>query len=93
MKTYYVYIMTDKKDGVLYIGSTSDLAGRIYKHKNKLIDGFSKKYNTAVFVYFEETSSAGSMVARERQLKHWKLEWKLNLINGFNPDWTDLSVD
>lgn len=91
-KTYYVYIKTNKKDGVLYVGSTSNLSERVQKHKLKLIDGFSKKYNTTILVYFEETNSAEAMVARERQLKHWKREWKVELINANNPDWKDLSL-
>ena len=91
-KNYYVYIMTNRKDGILYIGSTSNLTDRVNKHKSKLIDGFSRKYNTTVLVHFEQTSSAESMVARERQLKHWKREWKVNLINEENSEWRDLSL-
>jgi len=92
MKTYYVYIMASRKNGIIYIGSTSNLPERIYKHKHKLIDGFSKKYNTTILVYFEDTTSAESMVTRERQLKHWKRDWKIDLINESNPEWKDLSV-
>lgn len=92
-KTYYVYIMTNKKDGVLYIGSTSNLEQRVYKHKLKLIDGFSKNYNTTTLVYFETTNSAQAMIERERQLKHWKREWKVNLINENNPQWEDVSLE
>lgn len=91
-KTYYVYTMASRKDGVLYVGSTSDLTERVYKHKLKLIEGFSKRYNTTILVHFEETNSAEAMVARERQLKHWKREWKVNLINESNPGWKDLTI-
>lgn len=84
--------MASRKAGVIYIGSTSNLEERVNKHKMKLIDGFSKRYNTTTLVYFEETKSAEAMVYRERQLKHWKREWKVELINENNSEWEDLSV-
>jgi putative endonuclease len=91
MKKYFVYIMSNKKDGVLYIGSTLNLDERVSKHRLKAFDGFSKKYNTTSLVYFEETNSPIEMVERERQLKHWKREWKLELVYDSNPEWKDLS--
>ena len=91
MNQYFVYILTNKSNKVLYIGVTNDLERRIYEHKNKMVDGFSKRYNLTKLVYFEETSDVKSAIEREKQLKNWHREWKKNLINRFNPDWKDLS--
>jgi len=91
-KTYYVYIVANAKNGIIYIGSTSNLEQRIHKHKLKLIDGFSKKYNTTMLVYYETTDSAEAMITRERQLKHWKRDWKIGLINTASPEWKDLAI-
>ena len=91
MKQYYVYILTNKTDKVLYIGITSNLIRRIYEHKNKLVEGFTKKYNLSKLVYFETTNDVNSALIREKQLKNWHRDWKLNIINKHNPDWKDLS--
>ena len=90
MKTYFVYIMASKKLGVLYIGVTSDLKRRVYEHKNDLVDGFTKKYLVHRLVYFESTSDINAAIAREKQLKAWKRQWKIELIENENPDWNDL---
>ena len=92
-KQYYVYIISNHSNNVLYIGVTNDLARRIYEHKNKLIKGFSSKYNLVKLVYYEITESIESAIAREKQLKNWHRDWKINLINQFNPEWKDLSND
>jgi len=92
-KQYYVYILSNATNKVLYIGMTSDLAKRIYEHKNKVVDGFYEKYNVVKLVYFEVTSEAYSAVTKERQLKNWRREWKDNLIDKFNPEWKDLSLE
>ena len=89
-KQYYVYILTNKSNKVLYIGVTDDLERRIYEHKNKMIDGFTKKYNLTKLVYDEATTDARSAIEREKQLKNWHREWKMNLIKEFNPEWKDL---
>jgi putative endonuclease len=89
-KQYYVYIMASKKHGTLYIGATDDLVKRVYQHKNNLVEGFTKKYNIHMLVYHESTSNANSMVTRERQLKKWNRQWKIELIEKFNPEWKDL---
>lgn len=89
-KQYYVYIMASKKHGTLYIGATDDLVKRVYQHKNNLVEGFTKKYNIHMLVYHESTSNASSMVTRERQLKKWNRQWKIELIEKFNPEWKDL---
>jgi putative endonuclease len=86
----YVYIITNKKEGTLYIGVTSNLPKRIYEHKQKFVDGFSKKYNLDKLVYYEILNNIQEAIKREKQLKNWKREWKLNIINKFNPNWEDL---
>jgi putative endonuclease len=86
-----VYILTNKSNKVLYIGVTSNLPKRIYEHKEKKIEGFTQKYNVDKLVYFEQTENVMSALNREKQLKNWRREWKINLINGFNPEWKDLS--
>ena len=75
---------------MLYIGVTNDLVRRTYEHKNKMIDGFTKKYNLTKLVYYEATTDVRSAIEREKQLKNWHRDWKMNLIKDFNPDWKDL---
>lgn len=93
MKIYYVYILANQKHGVLYIGVTNDLKRRIYEHKNKLNEGFSKKYNTTRLVYIEETNNINDALQREKQLKKWNRAWKIRLIDEYNPEWADLYDD
>ncbi|HCM37783.1 MAG: Endonuclease, partial [Candidatus Gottesmanbacteria bacterium GW2011_GWA1_42_26] len=76
--------------GVLYIGVTNNLIRRVYEHKENLIEGFTKKYRIKSLVYYEEFSDIKDALTREKQLKHWNREWKLNLIKEFNPTLTDL---
>lgn len=90
-KQYYVYILTNKTNNVLYIGITNDLIRRMQEHKNKLIPGFTSKYNLTKLVYFEQTSDVNVALNREKQLKNWHREWKVNLVNRANPAWNDLS--
>ena len=87
---YYVYIITNKSNTVLYTGITSNLVRRIYEHKNKIVDGFSKTYNVNKLVYFETSSSIESAIKREKEIKGKKREYKINLINNQNPSWSDL---
>ena len=91
MKNYFVYILTNNSNKVLYIGVTNDLKRRIYEHKNKLVEGFTRKYNLNKLIHYEETIDVRSAISREKQLKNWHREWKINLINDSNPDWSDLS--
>lgn len=77
----------------LYAGMTNNLARRVYEHKNKLLDGFTKKYNITKLVYFETISDINTAIKREKQLKNWHRQWKINLINSMNPEWCDLSLD
>ena len=91
MNKYYVYILANKTNSVLYIGVTNDLRRRLYEHKNKLIEGFTSKYNVNKLVYFEETSDITSAIQREKNLKKWKRQWKNELIEKVNPEYKDLS--
>ena len=86
----YVYIMASEKMGTLYIGSTSDLVNRVWQHKNKLIPGFTSKYDVNKLVYYEWFDRLENMVIRERQLKKWNRNWKIRLIVQKNPEWKDL---
>ena len=90
MKAYYVYILASKRNGTLYVGVTSDLPRRIYEHKKKLVDGFTKKYNITTFVYSEEFQNINDAIHREKCIKQWNRAWKLRLIEEHNPDWSDL---
>ena len=92
MKQYFVYIMTNNSK-TLYIGVTNDLQRRIYEHKNKLVEGFTKRYNITKLVYYQTTNSIESAIKREKQLKNWKRAWKIELIESVNKDWDDLSEE
>jgi len=92
MKQYYVYIMTNRSDG-LYTGVTNNLQRRVYEHKHHLVAGYTSKYQMNYLVYFEETPDVYAAIAREKQLKGWSHAKKINLIESVNPDWRDLSED
>lgn len=89
-RQYFVYIMANK-GGVLYVGVTSELEARIYQHKNKLLDGFTKRYNVTRLVYFEASNDVVAAIAREKQIKGWRRSKKIALIESMNSDWRDLS--
>jgi putative endonuclease len=91
MKQYCFYITTNKINTVLYAGVTSNLPRRMYEHKNKLVDGFTKRYNLDKLIYFEQTEDIQSALRREKQLKNWKRNWKIHLINNNNHEWKDLT--
>ncbi len=95
MKTgyYYVYILTNIRDHRLYIGVTNNLKRRLYEHTNGLIDGFTKHYNIHKLVYYEYTTDPNAAIAREKQLKGWRREKKIALIEKMNPYWKDLGED
>ena len=93
MKQYYVYILASKKNGVLYIGMTNDLIKRVFEHKNKMIDGFTKKYNVSKLVYYEHTTDVHAALAREKEIKKWRREKKNALVASMNPEWNDLSLE
>ena len=88
--TYYIYILTNNSNGTLYIGVTNNLVRRIYEHKSKYVDSFSKKYSLKKLVYYEIYDDVQIAIAREKYLKKARRDYKLNLINNFNPEWSDL---
>jgi putative endonuclease len=90
MKIPAVYIITNLNNTTLYIGVTSNLAQRIYQHKNKTIKGFSSKYNLTKLVYFEQFEDMENAIIREKRLKEWHRDWKERLISKMNPAWQDL---
>ncbi len=89
MKSYYVYIVTNKSR-TLYTGVTNNLERRVYEHKNKLIDGFTKRYNVTKLLYFEAFSDIRDAIAREKQIKAGSRKKKLDLVKQMNPEWKDL---
>ena len=93
MKTYYVYIMTNKTNRVLYIGVTNNLIRRVYEHKKGMVKGFTEKYKCTKLVWYESTTDINSAIKKEKQMKKWKREYKENLINKMNPEWKDLYDD
>ncbi len=92
MKQGYVYILTNQPHGTLYIGVTSNIERRLYEHQQGLIAGFSKKYKLTRLVHLETFTLVTEAIAREKQLKNWHRDWKINLVNEHNPEWRDLSV-
>jgi putative endonuclease len=88
---YYVYILTNWNNRVLYVGMTNDLNRRIYEHQNELVDGFTKKYHVHKLVYFEVTSDVYSAIGREKQIKGWTRQKKDELVSKTNPAWNDLT--
>ncbi len=88
---YYVYLLTNWNDIVMYVGVTNNLERRIYEHKHKLIKGFTEKYNVNKLVYFEETNDVNAAIAREKEIKKWRREKKNDLVMSVNPEWKDLS--
>ncbi len=89
-KLFAVYIMTNKRDGVLYTGVTNDLKRRVFEHREDLVPGFTRRYNLHKLVYFETTSDAYSAIAREKQIKAGSRAKKIALVNASNPEWRDL---
>lgn len=89
-KIYYVYILSNKQHNVLYIGVTNDIARRIWEHKSKQAESFTKRYNVNKLVYYELHYTIDTAITREKQLKTWHRAWKDDLISQFNPKWDDL---
>ena len=92
MKHYYVYIMTNHSR-TLYVGMTNDLRRRVWQHKQKLIDGFTRRYNITRLIYYEETPNVRAAIAREKQIKGWLRKKKIALVESVNPGWKDLSEE
>ena len=91
--SYYLYILTNSRNTVLYIGITNDLKRRVLEHKTKIIKGFISKYGLDKLVYFEEGNDINEVILKEKQMKKWKREFKVNLIKKENPDFKDLAND
>ena len=92
-RIYYVYIMTNWNNKVMYVGVTNNIERRVFEHKHKLVDGFTKRYNIVKLVYYEQTTNVKSAIEREKQLKGWIRKRKNELVNSTNPSWKDLSED
>ena len=90
IKNYFIYIITNKRNGVLYIGITNSLVRRIYEHRKSLCDGFAKKYKLKILVYYEIFNDVEKAIEREKILKTWNRAWKIRLIEKKNPEWRDL---
>ncbi|MBM3515320.1 MAG: GIY-YIG nuclease family protein [Alphaproteobacteria bacterium] len=87
---HFVYILASKRNGTLYVGVTNDLVRRVHEHRTDAVDGFTKKYGVHTLVHFEQTETPDATIAREKQLKNWKREWKIELIEESNLEWRDL---
>jgi putative endonuclease len=90
MHPYYAYILAIRRNGTLYVGSTSDIIKRVWEHKYKVIPGFTAKYNVHMLVYYEMHDLYIEAARRENRFKNWSRQWKINLIEKFNPEWRDL---
>jgi len=93
MHRYTVYILASKKNGTVYIGMTNNIERRVFEHKNKLVKGFTSKYNVTLLVYYKSYSEVLDALKKEKQMKKWNRQWKIDLIEIGNPDWMDLAVD
>jgi putative endonuclease len=89
-RQFWVYILSSKSRGALYVGMTSDLGRRVWEHKNNLVEGFTSKYKADRLVYYEALEESENALQRERQLKKWRRAWKIQLIEKVNPEWKDL---
>jgi len=90
MKEYYVYILANHRNGALYIGVTNNLIRRVFEHKEAAVDSYTKELDIQRLVYYEKTEDIRAAITREKQLKNWKREWKIHLIESMNPTWADL---
>ncbi len=88
-----VYILASRRNGTLYVGVTSDLAGRIWQHRNEVVDGFSRRHHVHLLVWFEVHDAMESAIQREKAIKSWRRAWKIRLIEDMNPYWRDLYPD
>ena len=86
----WVYILASRPGGTLYVGVTNDLVRRIHEHREGIVDGFTRTYGVKRLVYFEEHATMPLAIQREHNIKHWPRRWKIDLIEGLNPDWRDL---
>ena len=87
---YFVYLITNKRYGTLYVGVTRDLVKRIYEHRSKFVEGFTKRHDLRRLVWYEAHEDVTAAIAREKLIKKWHRDWKINLIQAMNPEWNDL---
>ena len=92
-KVYYVYLLTNWNNKVMYVGVTNDLQRRVYEHKEKMVNGFTKKYNVNKLVYYEQTTDIAAALNREKEIKKWRRNKKNIMVESTNPSWRDLSED
>jgi putative endonuclease len=90
---FWVYILANKPGGTLYVGVTNDLVRRVFEHREDLVQGFTRRYGIKKLVYFEQHDTAIGAIQREKNVKHWSREWKIDLVISINPDWRDLYDD
>ena len=88
--SYWVYILTNRRAGALYVDVTNDLVRRVYEHREGLVRGFTKRYQIMSLVYYESHDTPRAAIQREKNIKHWSREWKIDLILSMNPEWRDL---
>ena len=93
MADYFVYVLTNKPRGTLYVGVTNDLVRRVYEHREGAVPGFTKRYQTTQLVHFERYDEPSLAIQREKNIKHWSRDWKLKLVESSNPKWRDLYTD
>ena len=93
MKTPCVYMLASKRNGTLYVGVTSNLPQRVWQHKNDLVEGFTHRYGVHALVWYEVHETMENAIAREKTIKEWKRQWKIDLIEAMNPEWRDLYED
>ncbi len=89
-QNYYVYLLASRRRGTLYVGVTNDLLKRVWQHRQGLVEGFTKTYGVKTLVWYEQTDSIESAIVREKQIKKWNRDWKVELIEANNPEWNDL---
>jgi putative endonuclease len=90
---FWVYILASRPGGTLYVGVTNDIVRRIFEHRQGLVPGFTKRYGVKMLVYYEQHDTALAAIQREKNIKHWPREWKIDLIISINPEWRDLYDD
>ena len=93
MRQYWVYILASRPRGTLYVGMTRDLIRRVYEHREGVVEGFTSTYNVKMLVYYEQHATAMAAIQREKNIKHWSRQSKIDLIRSMNPDWRDLWDD
>ena len=90
MKSYFVYLLASRRNGTLYVGVTNNLVGRVWTHREHVVDGFTKRYDVTRLMWFEVHNSIEAAITREKQIKRWKRDWKIDLFRESNPNWDDL---